>query len=134
MGHILNIKAAEQQLPEFRAVNPLGKVPTIRHGDAVLTEQVAISIYLADLFPEAGLAPAIGDSLRGPYLRWLVYYAASFEPAVVDKSLKREPVAYLQSPYGAYRNGCRAASFSATSSASVGRPSTALRMAPRMAL
>lgn len=58
---------------------------------ALVTEQVAIGIYLADLFPEAGITPAIGDALRGPYLRWYVFYAACFEPALVDKAMKREP-------------------------------------------
>lgn len=100
--HVLNMKAGEQRQPEFLGINPLGKVPTIRHGDAVITEQVAIHIYLGDLFPEAGLTPAIDDPLRGPYLRWLVYYAACFEPAVVDKFMKREPAPESQSPYGTY--------------------------------
>ena len=100
--HVLNMKAGEQRQPDFLAVNPLGKVPTIRHGEAVVTEQVAIHIYLGDLFPEAGLTPAIGDPLRGPYLRWLVHYAACFEPAVVDHFMKREPAPESQSPYGTY--------------------------------
>jgi glutathione S-transferase len=89
--HALNMKAGEQRESAYLAINPMGKVPAIRHGDALITEQVAIGIYLADLFPEAGITPAIGDALRGPYLRWYVFYAACFEPAVVDKSLKREP-------------------------------------------
>ncbi len=100
--HVLNMKAGEQRQPEFLGINPLGKVPAIRHGDAVITEQVAIHIYLGDLFPEAGLTPAIDDPLRGPYLRWLVHYAACFEPAVVDKFMKREPAPESQSPYGTY--------------------------------
>jgi glutathione S-transferase len=99
---VLNMKAGEQRRPEYLAVNPLGKVPTIVHDGAVVTEQGAIFIYLADLFPEAGLAPAIGDPLRGPYLRWLVYYGSSFEPAVIDKSQKREPAAQSASPYGTF--------------------------------
>ncbi len=98
--HILNMKAGEQRQPEFLDINPLGKVPTIRHGEAVVTEQVAIHIYLGDLFAEAGLTPAIDDPLRGPYLRWLVYYAACFEPAVVDRFMKRDPAPETQSPYG----------------------------------
>lgn len=100
--HILNMKAGEQRQPAFLGINPLGKVPTIRHGEAVITEQVAIHIYLGDLFPEAGMTPAIADPLRGPYLRWLVYYAACFEPAVVDMFMKREPAPESQSPYGTY--------------------------------
>jgi glutathione S-transferase len=89
--HALNMKAGEQRQPAFIALNPMGKVPAVLHGDALITEQVAIGIYLADLFPEAGITPAIGDALRGPYLRWYVFYAACFEPAIVDKALKREP-------------------------------------------
>ena len=59
------------------------------HGGALVTELGAIFIYLADAFPSAGLAPAIGDPLRGPYLRWLVFYGSAFEPAVVDRSMRR---------------------------------------------
>src|ERR1700722_8482231 len=86
--HVLNLKAGEQRQKGYLAVNPLGKVPAIRHRGALVTEQVAIFIYLADLFPEAGLAPAPGDALRGPYLRWMVYYAACYEPALVDRAMK----------------------------------------------
>jgi glutathione S-transferase len=98
--HVLNMKAGEQRRPEYLAVNPMGKVPAIRHRDTLVTEQVAISIYLADAFPGAGLAPAIGDPERGAYLRWLVFYAACFEPAVSDRAMKREAGAAQSSPYG----------------------------------
>ncbi|MFL9951602.1 glutathione S-transferase family protein [Paraburkholderia agricolaris] len=97
---VLNMKAGEQRKAPYLAINPLGKVPAILHGDALITEQVAIFIYLADLFPEAGLAPALDDPSRGPYLRWLVYYAACYEPALVDKAMKREPAPLATSPYG----------------------------------
>jgi glutathione S-transferase len=100
--HALNLKSGDTRKPEYLAVNPMGKVPAISHGDALITEQGAIFIYLADLYPETGLAPAIGDPLRGPYLRWLVYYGSSFEPAVVDKALKREPAPPSTCPYGDY--------------------------------
>jgi glutathione S-transferase len=96
----LNIKAGEQRQPAYLAVNPMGKVPAVRHGDALITEQVAIFIYLADLFPEAGLAPPLGDPLRGPYLRWMVFYAACFEPAIGDRAMKREPGPASMMPYG----------------------------------
>jgi glutathione S-transferase len=98
--HALNMKAGEHRESAYLALNPMGKVPAIRHGDAFITEQVAIGIYLADLFPEAGLTPAIGDAMRGPYLRWYVFYAACFEPALVDKALKRETGPIAMSPYG----------------------------------
>jgi glutathione S-transferase len=78
--HLLNMKAGEQREPAYLAINPMGKVPAVTHGDALVTEQVAVFLYLADLFPQAGLAPAIGDPLRGPYLRWMVFYGSCFEP------------------------------------------------------
>jgi glutathione S-transferase len=97
---VLDMKAGEQRQPAYLAVNPMGKVPALKHGDAIITEQVAIFLYLADLFPEAGLAPPLGDPLRGPYLRWMVFYAACFEPAVGDRALKREPGPPSQMGYG----------------------------------
>ncbi|GJD93984.1 hypothetical protein OCOJLMKI_1182 [Methylobacterium iners] len=96
------MKAGEQWAPAFLSINPLGKVPAIEHGDVVVTEQAAIFIYLADLYPEAKLAPALGDPLRGCYLRWLVLYGSSFEPAVVDQAMKRGPGPQSMSPYGSY--------------------------------
>ena len=99
---LLDMKKGEQRRPEFLAINPMGKVPAIRHGEAVVTEQPAVYLYLADLHPEAGLAPAIGDPLRGPYLRWLVFYGSSFEPAVIDRSQQRDPAPMATSPYGDY--------------------------------
>jgi glutathione S-transferase len=99
---VVNMKAGEQRKPAFLAVNPMGKVPAILHRGQLVTEQAAIFIYLADLFPKAGLAPAPDDRLRGPYLRWLVYYGSSFEPAVVDRALKREAPPPAMSPYGDY--------------------------------
>ena len=100
--HVLNMKAGEQRQPDYLAINPLGKVPAIRHGDALVTEQVAVTIYLADLFPQAGLTPALNDPRRGPYLRWIAYYGSSFEPAVVDHFMKREPAPIALSPYASY--------------------------------
>ena len=99
---VINFKKGEENLPAFRAINPMGKVPTIVHDGAVITEQVAIYTYLADLFPKAGLAPPIGDPLRGPYLRWMAFYGSCFEPAVVDKALEREAAPYMMSPYGGF--------------------------------
>ena len=89
--HVLDLNTGTQRQPDYLAINPMGKVPAIKHGDALITEQVAIYLYMADLYPEAGLAPAIGDADRGPYLRWMAYYSACFEPAIYDRSQKREP-------------------------------------------
>jgi glutathione S-transferase len=98
--HLLDMKAGEQRQPAYLAINPMGKVPAIRHGDALVTEQVAITLYLADLYPEAGLTPAIGDPLRGPFLRWTAMYGSCFEPAVIDRSQKRDQAPLAMSPYG----------------------------------
>jgi glutathione S-transferase len=84
--HVLNMKANEQRSTEFLAINPIGKVPAVMHGDVLITEQVAILLYLSDLYPEAKLAPEIDDPLRGSYLRWMVFYGSCFEPAIVDRS------------------------------------------------
>ena len=98
--HVLNLKKNEQRAPKYLAINPMGKVPAILHGDALVTEQPAIFVYLADLVPEAGLAPAPGEPLRGPYLRWLAFYGSSFEPAITDRAMKREPTPPMMCPYG----------------------------------
>ena len=98
--HVLNFNFGEQRQPAFLAVNPMGKVPAVLHGDVLVTEQAAVFMYLADLYPEAGLAPAIGDALRGPYLRWMVFYGSCFEPALIDRMMKREAAPSSTSPYG----------------------------------
>ena len=97
---VLNQKGGETRGAKYLAVNPMGKVPAIVHNGALVTEQPAVYLYVADLYPEKGLAPAIGDPLRGPYLRWLVYYGSSFEPAIVDRSQKHPPSAPSMCPYG----------------------------------
>jgi glutathione S-transferase len=72
--------------PDYLTVNPMGKVPALRHGDAVVTEAAAICAYLADAFPQAGLAPAPGARARAPYLRWLFFAAGPVEAAVTNQS------------------------------------------------
>lgn len=99
---VLDLQKNEQRGPEYLAINPLGKVPVIVHDGALVTERVAITIYMADLYADKGLAPAIGDALRGPYLRWLAFYGASFEPAIVDKISQHTPPSQVSSPYGDY--------------------------------
>jgi glutathione S-transferase len=73
--------------PAYLAINPMGKVPAIRHGETVVTEGAAICAYLADAFPQAGLAPPPGSKLRGPYYRWLFFAAGPVEAAVTMKAL-----------------------------------------------
>src|SRR5215475_8724148 len=73
--------------PAYLAINPLGKVPALRHGDTVVTEGAAICAYLADAFPAAGLAPPPGDRLRGPYYRWLFFAAGPLDHAGTNREL-----------------------------------------------
>jgi glutathione S-transferase len=77
--------ATTMKAPDYLAINPMGKVPAIRHGDIVVTEVAAICAYLADAFPDAGLAPPTGD--RGPYYRWLFFAAGPVEAAVTGKAM-----------------------------------------------
>ena len=72
---------------DYLAINPMGKVPAIRHGDTVVTEGAAICAYLADAFPQAGLAPPPGDPQRGTYYRWLFFGAGPLESAVTAKAM-----------------------------------------------
>ena len=102
--HVLDLKKGEQREAPYLAINPMGKVPSIVHNGALVSEQGAVYLYLADLYPEAGLTPAIGDPLHGPFLRWLFFYGSSFEPAIVDRALKREPAAPATSPYGTWES------------------------------
>jgi glutathione S-transferase len=73
----------EGGVPEsYRAIQPNKKVPAISHDGVIITERAAITIYLADAFPQAGLAPKVGDPTRAAYLTWLVYADSVFDPAV----------------------------------------------------
>jgi glutathione S-transferase len=79
--------ATTMKAPAYRAINPMGKVPALRHGDAVVTEVAAICTYLADAFPEAGLAPPPNSPLRAPYYRWLFFAAGPLEAAGSNKAM-----------------------------------------------
>ena len=91
LGYADSMKGAD-----YLAINPMGKVPAIRHGDTVVTEGAAICAYLADAFPQAGLAPPAGSRLRGPYYRWFFFAAGPVEAAVTNRALKVEPNAEQQ--------------------------------------
>jgi glutathione S-transferase len=78
--------ATTMKAPAYLAINPMGKVPAIKHGDTVVTEAAAICAYLADAFPQAKLAPPSGLRLRGPYYRWLFYGAGPIEAAAMVKA------------------------------------------------
>jgi glutathione S-transferase len=82
---------AEMTAPGYLAVNPMGKVPAIRHGQTVVTEAGAICAYLAEAFPEAGLSPAPGTPARGAFLRWMFFAAGPVEAAVTNASFGWTP-------------------------------------------
>jgi glutathione S-transferase len=88
--HLLSLSKGETRTPDYLAVNPMGKVPALRHGDAVITESAAICTYLADEFPRAGLNVPIGDPRRGIYLKWLFFGPSCLEPAVIDRASPRK--------------------------------------------
>jgi glutathione S-transferase len=88
--HVLNLAKGEQHAPEHLAINPMGKVPALRHGDMVVTEAAAICAYLADEFPQARLNVPIGDPRRGAYLKWLFFAPSCIEPAITDRAFPRQ--------------------------------------------
>src|SRR6201995_656051 len=87
---LTDITAGAQKTPEYLAINPMGKVPALRDGDATLAEAAAICAYVAERCPEAGLAPPIGDPLRAKYLYWLFFAPGCVEPAMVQVATKIE--------------------------------------------
>jgi glutathione S-transferase len=99
---VLDLESNEQRSQDYLAINPMGKVPAIRHQGMLITEQPAILLYLADLYAERRIAPDLDDPLRGPYLRWMVFYGSCFEPALVDHSRNRPPVPARTCGYGDY--------------------------------
>src|SRR5579863_8712176 len=84
--HVLDY-GATMKGPDYLAVNPMGKVPAITHGETAVTEAGAICAYLADAFPEAGLAPPLGDRRRAPYFRWMFFAAGPVEGALAAHGL-----------------------------------------------
>jgi len=87
---MLNLATGDQQKPDYLAINPMGKVPALKHGDAVITESAAICTYLADAFPRAGLSVPVGDPRRGVYLKWLFFGPGVLEPAMTDRAFPRK--------------------------------------------
>jgi len=85
---ILPWETGAAKAPEYLAINPMGKVPAIKHGDTVVTECAAICAYLADVFPQANLAPPHGSKRRGTYYRWLFFGAGPIEQIVALQTLK----------------------------------------------
>jgi glutathione S-transferase len=100
---LVNFEKREHKSDRYLAINPMGKLPALAHRGVVVTETAAICAYLADVFPNAGLAPALDDPARGTYYRWLFFGAGCVEPAMVDKSFSRPAVERPSSiGYGTY--------------------------------
>lgn len=87
---LLSLKGGDNRAPDYLAVNPMGKVPALRHGDVVVTEAAAICTYLADEFPQAKLNVPIGTPTRGQYLKWLFFGPSCIEPAILDRAFPRK--------------------------------------------
>jgi glutathione S-transferase len=88
--HLLHLSKNEQAQPDYLAINPMGKVPALKHGDTIITEVAAICTYLADEFPEAKLNVPVGTPRRGVYLKWLFFGPSCIEPAVIDRASPRK--------------------------------------------
>jgi len=84
---ILDIEAEEHKKTEYLAVNPMGKIPSLMHGDKLVTESAAIVMYLAESFPEAGLEVYASSPLRNEYLRWFFFAPGTMEPAIISKAM-----------------------------------------------
>jgi glutathione S-transferase len=87
---LIKLSAGENMKPDYLAINPMGKVPALRHGDTVITEVAAICTYLADEFPDKKLNIPVGAPQRGIYLKWLFFGPGCFEPAVIDRAAPRK--------------------------------------------
>ena len=87
------LKKGEQREPDYLRINPMGKVPAIRHGEVVVAENAAICLYLAEAFPEAGLNVPVGDRRRGAFLKWLFFGPSCVEPAILDVAFPRKEAA-----------------------------------------
>jgi glutathione S-transferase len=87
---LTDISTGAQKQPDYLAINPMGKVPALRDGEATLAEAAAICAYVAERYPDAGLAPPQGDPLRAKYLYWLFFAPGCIEPAMVQVATKIE--------------------------------------------
>jgi glutathione S-transferase len=87
---LIKLSAGDNMKPDYLAINPMGKVPALKHGDTIITEVAAICTYLADAFPEKKLNVPIGTPRRGVYLKWLFFGPGCMEPAVIDRAAPRK--------------------------------------------
>jgi glutathione S-transferase len=88
--HFMSLKKGDQRAADYLKVNPMAKVPALRHGDVLITESAAICTYLADAFPQAKLNVPVGDPRRGPYLKWLFFGPSCVEPAMMYRMFPRK--------------------------------------------
>ncbi len=87
---VLSLMKGDQHQPDYLAINPMGKVPALKHGEVIVTEAAAICAYLADEFPNAQLNVPVGDPRRGPYLKWLFFSPSCIEAAIMDRAAPRK--------------------------------------------
>jgi glutathione S-transferase len=87
---LIDIRTSAQRSPDYLAINPMGKVPALKDGEATLAEAAAICAYVAERYPEAKLAPPLGSPLRAKYLYWLFFAPGCIEPAMVQIATKIE--------------------------------------------
>jgi glutathione S-transferase len=87
---LLKLSAGDNLKPDYLAINPMGKVPALKHGDATITESAAICTFLADEYPRASLNVPVGAPGRGVYLKWLFFGPSCIEPAIVDRASPRK--------------------------------------------
>src|ERR1700760_4827054 len=87
---LTDVSAGAQKTPDYLAINPMGKVPALKDGEATLAEAAAICAYVAERCPDAKLAPPVGDPLRAKYLYWLFFAPGCIEPAMVQIATKLE--------------------------------------------
>lgn len=98
---LIRLSEGDNMKPDFLAINPMGKVPALKHGDTVTTELAAICAYLADEFPDKKLNVPIGTPQRGVYLKWLFFAPGCLEPAMTDRAAPRkEPPRRAMLGYG----------------------------------
>ena len=98
---LIKLSEGDNLKPDYLAINPMGKVPALKHRDTVITEAAAICTYLADEFPQARLNVAVGSPRRGVYLKWLFFGPSCMEPAITDRAaLRKEEARRAMLGYG----------------------------------
>ena len=103
---LTDISTGAQKTPEFLAINPMGKVPALKDGDATLAEAAAIRAYVAERYPEAKLSPPLGDPLRAKYLYWLFYAPGRAASSLPWCRSQPRSKSILCPRAGATRSGC----------------------------